>query len=483
MGALPPPAYAGRVDVASPVAILVEDDAEQVPKARKIFEDAGFRVEHFYDEVTALAGVQEFAPSIRLIVLDRRLPTELGHEPEDVVGDRLLSAVVASHRDVPLLVFSGFSDYDHLQRSSRNQGSIVLRGGAVEFDRVTVLRKGQAPEARAFAKSVSQMCAQIDAVEILTQNDLVLKPQDRWLLKRVAFEYSAQAARVSALSGGATEADVWRCAFERRDGAAADYVVKRTKKRGGGDGLQALLPAGVAAATVNCVEGLSGGLRALVIQAAGSDPVPLDKLVISDPTQALAVLTRVIAELDSVPPGNLTHRPLREIVEAFSPWEQLVENSEKYGFELPPDFLEVTTRWSQQHGDLHPGNVLVVDGNPILIDFESQTTGSRLLDPVALLLGGVFHRASAIRASGWPSADVVSTGSASEWGVEAPFSDVVERIVAWIHERDEGPREAPAVLLAFASRQLGFDDVRRDPRLTDAAVALARVNSELLRES
>ena len=456
------------------LAILVEDDAEQVPRARKLFEDAGFQVQHFYDASSAYEGVLAHVKEVRLIILDRRLPPVRGEQDQDEVGDQLLDSSLAVAPDVPFLVFSGHSDYAHLQKALSKRGTISLREGECELDRVTVLKKGQAPEAQKFAREVRDHIRNIANIEVLATGGLSFEPSDQWLLKRVGYEYGAKAVRIRPLVGGATGAEVWICALEDAGGATGEVVIKRSKKRARGDGLQALLPAGMAAATVKRVHGLSGGLLAQVMQPAGKGPVPLDSLIQANDSLCVAVTEQVISALDDMPHGNLTHLPLRDVVLPFAAWEEVILQAERHGYEVPDADMEITTRSAQQHGDLHPGNVLVVQGRAVLIDFDSQVVGSRLVDPVAMLLGGAFHRASSLRSVQWPMEATFAGKGVLGWKDDAPYGDVVERLTGWMVGRSEGEREMYAVLLGFASRQLTYRDVQEDSRLEGAAAALAR---------
>jgi len=469
--------------VVKPLAILVEDDPEQVPRARRLFEGAGFSVLHFYDASSAYEGLQAHLKDVRLVVLDRRLPATRGEQEDDHVGDQLLESSLAIAPDVPFLVFSGHSDYEHLQKARTRRGSITLREGECEIDRVTVLRKGQAPEAREFAREIRGHVANISNIEVIAADGLSLKQVDAWLLKRVAFEYEAKAIRVAALAGGATNTEVWMCVLEGIGGALGEVVVKRSKKRGRGDGLQALLPAGMAAATVKRIYGLTGGLIAQVMQPAGKAPAPLDSLICNNDSLALEVAKEVVKALDDVPNGGLTHLPLKEIVSPFATWEEVVSQAERHGWDLPDAEMEITTRMAHQHGDLHPGNILVVQGRAVLIDFDSQVIGSRLIDPIAMLLGGAFHRASLLRSLTWPESDTFGRGDVPSWSEGAPYADVVSLLAEWVLDRAEGEREMFAIMLAFASRQLGYPDVQKSGRLEGAAAGLARLCCDRLQAS
>lgn len=466
------------------IAVLVEDDAEQVPQATSLFESAGFTVQHFFDSSSATRGLEQLNGAADLIILDRRLPVTLGEEPTDDVGDLLLTTVTSRYPDTPVIVFTGFSDYEHLQSSTQQRGSLTLRNGAISVDRVSTFRKGQAPEAKACAQRLHGLLRQLDDVEILPDTGLgELAPADRRLLKRVAFEYLGASISVAALDGGATSADVWRCTIDGEGGALAQIVVKKTKGPTPVYGFQALLPAHLAAATTNVVAGLCWGLQASIIQAAGRNALSLGLLVVRDPSSAARATLALTTVLDEMPAGSIAHRPLSDVAGVFATWDQIEAAATSHGIPLPPSTLNVTTRLAPQHGDFHTGNVLVVGDEPIIIDFDSQGDGSRLTDPVALFFGGSFHKSSPLRESAWPTSASFDSLDTDMWLEDCPQSEFFRVCVEWIERRTEGPRELAAVLLGFAARQLGYDDVCDDARLRDASIALARTAAKHLTSS
>ena len=96
--------------------VLVIDDDEQVRRAfRRVLESGGFQVREAEDGVSGLAAVRQAAPNA--VLLDLRMPGMDGLE--------VLSELVASAPDVPVLVVSG-------------EGTVTdvvgaLRGGAWDF--------------------------------------------------------------------------------------------------------------------------------------------------------------------------------------------------------------------------------------------------------------------------------------------------------------------------------------------------------------
>jgi len=66
----------------------------------------------------------------------------------------------------------------------------------------------------------------------------------------------------------------------------------------------------------------------------------------------------------------------------------------------------VTIRWCTQHGDFHPGNVLVGrDYTPTLIDFGRVGRAPASLDPLTLELSLLFHPDFRTFLGNWPTKD------------------------------------------------------------------------------
>lgn len=301
------------------------------------------------------------------------------------------------------------------------------------------------------------------------------------VLRRVAFEYRASKLTARLLAGGLTGAPVWHCDVEQPSGAVATIVAKVGDAVPVAGGLQDLLPRASIARRVEVVRGLMGGAIVSVLQIAGAEPISLMSLIgVSDVDAALA--TRALGvTMDALDRASLTSSPLIDVVEQFVTWETLVTALEQAGAEIPPKGLWVSTVSVMSHTDLHAGNVLICEGEPVLIDSDENRFSSVLRDPVVLLLSSWVHPHSPIVQSGWPTAqDIEQTFGTSELQKQSPSPAWYAEALRWIENRQSSERELWAVMLAYAARQSRFKNVREDERLREAVASLIRLSARRL---
>lgn len=137
----------------------------------------------------------------------------------------------------------------------------------------------------------------------------------------------------------------------------------------------------------------------------------------------------------------------------------------------------LTVMVSPQHGDLHGENILVnAAGKPLLIDFGDVQEAPTVLDAVTLEFSWLFHKASPIRASGWPSIDQAERWFDLDSYLEnCPVPDAIRACREWATRLDGAA--VPCVVYAQAVRQLKYDDV---PPALALAIARGAVEAQLL---
>lgn len=461
--------------MSKPRALLVEDEPSSAQKTAEALQSAGFDVLCYADAASAIehdASINEF---VDLLVLDRRVPRLHGEAPYDSVGDELLTAMLQKHTDLVAIVFSGHTGFEHLQFATAERGVIAMQNNQsskYSFDRVRLFEKGQSLEFDDYVARVHGVLSQLDDIELICE-DAELSPHDKRLLRRLAFEFEGESISARRLAGGLTDAPVWLCSINGHNAPTARVVAKRQKKPGQPGGFQTVCPAQLTAGTIYVVSGFCGGFRLAVQQLVGDDPEPLLDLLGGDPDRAGVIVTALKEGLEGMPSGQQVSLQIADIASPFGEWARFRELGLDFGVVVPPGTKIATTIRSPQHGDLHPANVLVANERPIVIDFDSQTAGSELIDVVALLLGPIFHRESPLRQGSWPTKeqchDFMGTSFLDGCTAVAYFSVVID----WLRHRQKSPRELAALILAFSMRQLQYDDVLECPQVRDRAVALA----------
>ncbi|KRA32521.1 hypothetical protein ASD81_13270 [Nocardioides sp. Root614] len=459
--------------------MLVEDDEDQFEVSSDVLLKAGFRLHAFRAVEPALAFLrttsdridQGIEDLIDLFVLDRRLPARVGESSLDELGDGLLSQVRADWPDARLVVFTGYATVSHLQVTLQGGGQLPCRSGQ-PLDRIKVLTKDQSLEFRNEARAYRSLLQELEDVEIRVEPAGSLDPRASRMLRRLAFEYGATSVGATPLGGGLTGAQVWRCELSGAQGLLATIVAKKVKRPSLPSGLAELLPLGSAASTVASISGLLGGGYVNVIRVAGTNPTDLMTTLASDPVRALLLIQPLRHALGQIASSQL-RQSVSEICESLIGWSELATILGRHSVETPSGTLSATVEVGLRHGDLHPANLMIDGTNAVLIDHDSNTFAARVIDPVTLLISTLVHPDSPIRGGDWPSSEEIRSSFmtpafASRHSHQAWFSGVLE----WVIDAKASDRELWALVLAYAGRQLQYDDVLEDREVVDRLIAI-----------
>lgn len=459
-------------------ALLVEDDIEQTYFTSPILEENGFQVSMATNYMQAIETVAAMPRPVDLVILDRRLPRRPEDEPTDTVGDDLLSDLLVSLPDSLFIVFTGHTGIPHHQFATRERGIIEVVPNKQPLDRVCNFEKWQTNEFEDYVKQVSDLVESLTDVELIDNSPATpLSAISRRLLRKVAHHFGGASIAVVPMSGGLAGLPVWRCKVRDRLGHdIASVVVKQSdgSKVPPGAGIHTILPAAYVAAPTDYVAGLCDGYRAQIMQLAGSDPTSLLALLAENEQQASVQLGLVADAISTTSSTTSVTRTVSQLVAPLVKWESLSELLRPFGIRLPRGGMIASTRISAQHGDLHPGNILVVDGHPVLIDFDNEVMASRALDPLTALLSPLFHSDSPVRNSDWPSLEQCEQVETTEFLSNCPFPTWTARAHSWFESSVTSERERRALIFAYAARQLKYPDILADDSLKARAVALAR---------
>jgi len=469
----------------SRTAVLIEDDDEAVLFTSRRLREQGFSPVVFGDAESASAGISKIEDMIDLVVIDRRLPVHASAEPDDSVGDALLNELLDWLPDVSFVVFSGHTGFHHLQFATRDRGVIRLPGREAALDRVYVFDKDQAPEFNSCIQKIRTVLDDIDAIDVSGVSSSGLVGQStRRLLREVARHFDGSMISATALRGGLTGASVYGCQIENASGlSSAGVVVKMSTstKPSSNGGLHTILPAASIAAPIAVVEGFAAGRRAKVMQVAGAEAQSLFAMIKDSPPVAAGQVNSLRRIVKGNVRGGIRTLTLEELAAPLAGWELMEGNASDYAIELPPRSWQSRTSVGAQHGDLHPGNILVVNGNPVLIDFDSETSASQLLDPLVLLLSGLFHPDSPLRGDPWPSPDQCVSFYEPEFFAGSSSPEWFRACLDWVVSAQSGEREMWTLVLAYCLRQLKYKNIREDRVMRSRAVLLARrASKELL---
>ncbi len=466
----------------NPIAVLVEDDPEQMAVSRAVLLEAGFEVREFTAIESVLDYLSSPPPLLDLFVLDRRLPMREGEPEREELGDELLAQVRSDFRDARIVVFTGYASIRHVQEALRGSGQLPVRDSA-GIDRVSVLEKSQSLEFRAYVQEYRRLLQELDDIEVTLVGAGEFTALDRRLLRRVGYAHQAVAVNAQRLAGGLTGASVWKCELRHAAGSVGRVVVKQVESPEAMGGLAQLLPRSAATATVGSLSGLMGGRHVNVIQLAGDSAASLMSVLSDDAVAAAEQLRLVQAAFRSVP-EEVRHLTVAEIAAPLLDWSLVGELLGRHGIEVPPGSMHVTVRVGMRHGDLHPANILVDEGRPVLIDYDSSCFGAGLLDPVAALLSTLVHPESPIKGGGWPPVEVIRADFGTpSFGADHPQAAWFAAATEWLESARTSDRELWAVVLSYAARQLKYDDVSSDPPTLERVLEISRLAAQRLQEA
>lgn len=464
-----------------PCAVLVDDDPQQLAEASSTLIEAGYDLITFESMETALPFVEDSDRLIDLFVLDRKLPMRAGENAVDEIGDELFSIVTSTHPDSRVIVFSGYTDFDHVQKTMEGAG-FVFQNGDVHIDRVSVLRKSQFDKFEFLIEELQEVIAGFELIEVTVSGDI--DTNQKRVLRRIAHHYGASAVSAEPLAGGLTGAPVWRCELASPNGPIADVVAKVGEAIPAAGGLQDLLAKDAIARRVDVISGLMGGAVVAILQLAGAHPTSLMQLIGHQDREA-ARLTEVLREhLDSLEHSPPRSMPLHTIVGQFMAWERFADELSTLDLSTPSPELWVTTSSVMSHTDLHASNVLICENLPVIIDSDENGFSTPLRDPVVLMMSSWVHPDSPFVGADWPSVDDIGERFGDRVFARGSLSPAwYEAVSDWMDARSSSPREYWAVVLAYGARQLRFENVRTHASLRARVEALVVLAHRRLEET
>ena len=462
-----------------PLAVVVDDDPQQLAETVSSIEALGFQVIPYEAVAPARELLFERGQLIDVFVLDRKLPMKKGESESDELGDVLFREVSTAYPDARILVFSGYTDFDHLQETTSHSG-VIEAGPNRILDRVSVYRKQQTD---LFDLAVAELRDSLRYIERIAVH--METPGDRSLirvLRRVALQYGGTSLRAQVLAGGLTQAAVLRCEIFNESLMVASVVIKVGVSLPSSGGIQDLLPRHLVASRVGVVSGLMFGRHASVLQLAGEETTSLFECMRTDDSPVVEALRVLRAGLDElVPNDGVQDVRLLDLLPAVIQPSRLVAILAEFDIAAPDLEMWVTTRKCISHLDLHLSNVLLDDGVPVLIDSEDSGVASAVVDPLMMLMSSWIHPDSPLFDGSWPI-EVIDAKFFLEEGFtdDAPHKIFFGELVDWVRDRTASARELWAFVLGYAARQTTFPNVRKSARAREWLIHLMRIASEKL---
>jgi CheY-like chemotaxis protein len=450
------------------LVLLVEDNADSREAALADIARAlpQAKVDWAGDLESAVAAMQ--AQEYDLAVCDLKIPARAGElTTSEANGVRVVSELQASHPGTIIVILSAYGTVENTEPFTSN-GELLQAFG------LPAVRMCQAAVKAAAGDFFGRVDAIRVGVEAMSGVEVVGVDTDNldvMLVRAIAHAAAeqgftkAEITRAGGLSGASNAIVVLSAGgrptkrlFVKVDRRA--WLLDELRRRR--EYVEGVLDASNWAQTVSV---LTAGLRekAAYFSSLATDPVSLFELARANVRSAVDVLNRT--EL-ALAPWRLsrsdTPRTIGDLRRLHMSDEELAHHRLDLTEFEDIESISCETEWDIVHGDLHPENVLVVDGGrPILIDFAYTETGPAQLDPITLEMAFLFHPASPLRQQRErPPIDFARWADGNYLAVEA-VAPVLTYCREWALRR--GTRESfLAVSYAHAVRHLKRPNVNRN---------------------
>lgn len=405
-----------------------------------------------------------------LIVCDLRIPSADGQLDADAAhGLAFIAYARKTCSGIPIFVLSAVADQVYEELALDMPHDDIFGNGNAQ----PVVRLNSKKNSDKCIAAVSKFADELRVLEdIHVDADVVrdLTRRERRVLRIFARRHNGVLVNATEATSGFSDLRVLK--IELRTAAnniSARAVAKigpleavRDEHRRYETHVPQLLPPGSYAPPFNHVyagAGKSGGL----FYALAEDDRTLFELLQDDPVAAVAVVGQLRDTtrhwLDAEETQLIPIADVREHHISLDNLESAVGPLGSLGW----DVFERRTVWiskTPQHGDLHPGNVIVrPDGTPILIDFGRTGYYSQVLDPITLELALLFHPAARQICGQWPTIDQASNwDNLEDFVAGCPIPEYVRHCRQWTTDLALTPREVAAVAYSVAVRQLRFKD-------------------------
>jgi CheY-like chemotaxis protein len=465
--------------------LVVEDD----PDEAQAVEDACRRAVDQPDMVVEVVGDQSSAVDLLgsqdfdLVVCDLAIPHTL-HSlvPDRDEGLKVIQAVRRAQPGLPIIVLSEYGkDPKILRRIIEEGGSADPYGLGVARAMIDPFPKEEFLACEQAIADSLRRSAGVASIPITGPGAGALKVGEERAVQILARVAGGAAARVIRLDEGLSGAKVLRVSLTAEDGGHRGKIVAKIgvheralREREAYEAAALQLPPNLGAPLAKSVEAGAGRFAAIIYRDLEEHDRDLFQILAADPAEAGTVVRSLREQFRSIheraAAKTFTLLTLRRRIVNRS---DLALAGELAGRIRALDGISIPGRECLQHGDLHGKNVLVNNaGAPMLIDYADFGQTSCVLDPVTAELSAVFHPRAADSRGVWPSAQRISEYFDLEAYLDGcPFPDYIRTCRAW-QQAVGAEREIAAVVLAYALRQLRYDE-------TDHACAKALVEAAL----
>jgi len=299
---------------------------------------------------------------------------------------------------------------------------------------------------------------------------LYLTPAQKRVLKVFTRKFKGVSCHVKKLDGGLSQSRVLQIRIDDINGASRLHAVAKL------DNLKNInkdvsnytqeisrLPVRAYAPQVGVVKGGASNSAGVFYRLLKSDDLSLFQLLVTEKIIAAKVVVSLMGLLSTW----YEDRP-RESVSIQSIRQEMVSDeevsilSEKFdlGWIQEVERINVNSRKSSIHGDLHGENVFVSNNNePVMIDFGDVRVGASVFDPITLELSLFTHPSTKESIEWLPNLDNSSWADLDTYLIDCPYSNFIRACRDWSHKVAGGDQAVNAGAYAYLLRQLKYSDV------------------------
>lgn len=452
--------------------LLIEDQLEQIETIVGAFNGSiDFTVASDRDAALDLVNGGPYD----IAVCDLKIPATAESTPEIEHGLAVLMALRSQVPGMPIIAFTANRTTEVMDLLLKEQRQEDYLGTVADRPMLSAIDKDQLPE---FLELLSELSSEFDELEqiqvVMTLGQPPLDALSERVLRVYARQRGCTITRVEALTEGLSGVPVLRIAMERSDGSAGGSAVARLvpvqsvaeERRKYQQRVSGFLPIGSYAEIVGHVQAGASGLGGVFYQLA-KDYRPLFTLLAEDDERAAAAVERLHVVQgpwrDGAPAVDVLVRDVRRCLVDDSRW---FDSFERCGLDRARveaiESISVAVRRATTHADLHGDNILV-DEEPVIIDFLNVEEGPTPLDPVSLELSVLFHPHAPKWDGPWPSREQLENwADFNAYSAGAPFPKFLAACRQWAMTVARGNFDLHGCRYAYVASQARFASSEED---------------------